>query len=358
MKIAVVGAGLAGLTAAWELQRAGVEILVLEQEQRPGGLILTERPEGGRWVVEGGPDGWLASDPDLTTLAGEVGIADRVIDQQAKGASLWNGRAFSPLGEGEAGTLLGFAVKTSDVQAGFQSFRTGMADIIEALTAALRPGTLHRAGVTAARPTAHGYRLSVTGGSVIEVAGLVLALPAPAAARLLLGLDAATAHPLQEVTYLPSLSVSLAYRRDQIGASLNGSGFLTAPDASEAVRACTYASAKFAGRAPQGQAGGHVLLRAFLAWGEGEARTLAHSRLAGILQISGAALWARVFYWPRGIAAYKPGHAERMAAVRNRLAAFPPIALCGAGCDGPGVSACVLSGRRAARDVLAASTRG
>lgn len=223
-----------------------------------------------------------------------------------------------------------------------------MADVVEALVAAQQPGTLHRAGVTAARVTSQGYRLSVTGGSSIDVAGLVIALPAPAAARLLLGLDAAAAHQLQEVTYLPSLSVSLAYRREQIGATLQGTGFLVTAEANDALRACTYASLKFAGRAPDG----HVLLRAFLAWGETEAHTLAHGRLAAVLKITGEPLWARVFSWPRGIPVYKPGYAERLAAVRDRLAAFPPITLCGAAFDGPGVSACVRSGRVAAQGVL------
>jgi len=348
LTIAVVGAGIAGLTAAWELQRAGTDVLILEQEQRPGGVIVTERPDGGRWVVEGGPDSWLASDPDLTALAGDLGIADRVIGQRARGAFVWDGGALSPLGEGEAAALLGYDVRTSDVQAGFQSFRTGMADIIEALVAALRPQTLRRAGISAARPTAQGYRLSVTGGSAIDVAGMVIALPAPAAARLLLGLDVAAARPLQAVTYLPSLSVSLAYRREQIGARLEGTGFLTTPGASDAVRACTFGSLKFEGRSPEG----HLLLRAFLAWGEGEARSLAHARLASILKISGEPLWARVFHWPRGIPVYTPGHARRLEAVRERLAAFPPVALCGAGYDGPGVSQCVRSGRQAAREVL------
>jgi protoporphyrinogen oxidase len=348
LTIAVVGAGIAGLTAAWELQRAGTDVLILEQEQRPGGVIVTERPEAGRWVVEGGPDSWLGSDPDLTALAGDLGIADRVIAQQARGAFLWDARALSPLGEGEAAALLGFDVRASDAQVGFKSFRTGMADIIEALVAALRPETLRRAGVSAARPTAQGYRLSATGGSAIDVAGMVIALPAPAAARLLLGLDAAAARQLQEVTYLPSLSVSLAYRREQIGARLEGTGFLTAPGATDALRACTYASLKFGGRSPEGQ----LLLRAFLAWGEAEAQSLAHARLASILKISGEPLWARVFHWPRGIPVYTPGHARLLEAMRERLAAFPPVALCGAGYDGPGVSACVRSGRVAARQVL------
>ena len=350
VKVAVVGAGIAGLVAARELQRAGAEAVVLEQEQRPGGVIVSERPErnGGRWVLEGGPDSWLAADPELANLAADLRIADRVVAQQAKGSYLWDGAELRRLADGEAAKLLGFGVKLSDLQAGFLSFQTGMADVIEALAAALPPDSLHRAGVTAARPTAQGYRLSVTGGSSVDVDGVVIAASPIAAQRLLLGVDTAAAHPLQEVTYLPSLSVSLAYRADQIGRPLEGTGFLTARDAGEVVHACTYASAKFPGRAPAG----HVLLRAFLSWGDGEATTLAHARLAKILRISGEPLWARVFHLPRGIPVYQRGYPEHLADVRRRLAAFPPIALCGSGYDGPGLSASVRSARAAVEQVL------
>ena len=48
MTIAVVGAGLAGLSAAYELVQAGAEVAVLESERRAGGVIVTERPEIGR----------------------------------------------------------------------------------------------------------------------------------------------------------------------------------------------------------------------------------------------------------------------------------------------------------------------
>ena len=68
MRVAVVGAGVAGLTAAWELQRAGgVDVTVFEAERRPGGVIMTEQVDG--FIVEGGPDGFLAGEPELPALA-------------------------------------------------------------------------------------------------------------------------------------------------------------------------------------------------------------------------------------------------------------------------------------------------
>ena len=42
-KVAVPGAGLAGLVAAWELVQAGHEVVVVEARTRPGGRVLTLR---------------------------------------------------------------------------------------------------------------------------------------------------------------------------------------------------------------------------------------------------------------------------------------------------------------------------
>jgi len=68
--------------------------------------------------------------------------------------------------------------------------------------------------------------------------------------------------------------------------------------------------------------------------------------------IEGAALWSRAFHWPRGLPRYPRGHADRVAAVRERLAGLAPLAIAGAGFDGAGVSACVKSGREAGRVIL------
>lgn len=346
MTIAVVGAGLAGLSAAYELVQAGAEVIVLESERRAGGVIVTERPDG--FVVEGGPDGFLAVEPEIPALAGELGIAARLVRPTAHGSALWTGSALRPLDEGEAAALLGIQARAEDLLAGHLSFAGGMAELVEALAG--RIGALLRTGMGVAglAPSRTGYRLSVTGGSVVEAEGVVVALPAPAAARLLLGTGVPGAPALGEVPYRPSLTVSLAYERRQVAGPLEGTGFVVRPGTSDALFACSFASSKFPNRAPAG----HVLLRAFLARDDRDPAGLAHRSLAPILAISGEPLWGRVFYWPRGLPQYPPGHAARVAKARERLAALPPLALAGAGFDGPGVSACVRSGRAAAREIL------
>src|SRR2546425_3241498 len=255
--VAVVGAGIAGLAAAWGLERAGVAVTVLESERRPGGVIVTERRDG--FVVEGGPDGFLAAAPDLPALARELGVGDRLVDQLARGATVWTGSRFEALAEGSAAALLGIEARGEGRGGGFRSFDGGMAVIVEALVARLGRATRTAAGVTGIGPSARGYRLTLTGGSAVDVDGVILALPAFAAARLLATLGVSPARALGEVVYQPSVTVSLAYHSDQVGEPLEGTGFVAAAAAPGVVRACTYASAKYPARAPAG--GG--LLRAF-----------------------------------------------------------------------------------------------
>ena len=178
----------------------------------------------------------------------------------------------------------------------------------------------------------------------------MLAVPAWVAARFLGGLGIRAGQELNEVNYFPSLTVSLAYERGQIGAPLDGTGFVATSDGSAAgaLRACTYASLKFPGRAP----GGQVLLRAFLAAVDRDPGAVAHGRLAEILAITGAPLWTKTFSWVRGLPRYGPEQIPRVAAIRAAIEQLPPLALAGAGIDGAGVSACVRSGRAAARVIL------
>ena len=348
MKALVVGAGLAGLAAAWELVRGRCDVTILESERRAGGVIDTERVDG--FLVEGGPDGFLAGEPELPTLATELGIGDRIVSQLARGAALWSGggQALEPIEEGRAAALLGIEARSAEIAAGFRSFAGGMGEPVAALVDRLSGSLRFAHGVAGLVSHRDGWQVAITGGSAHDADAVVLALPAYAAGRLLEAVGVAGGRALAEVVYLPSITVSLAYRENQIGQPLQGAGFVVAADTSLHLRACTYASNKFPGRAP---AGFH-LLRAFLGAGEGDPAVQAHEELAAILGIEGAPLWSRTFSWSRGLPRYRPRHTEHVAAVRQRLTRLPPLAIAGAGYDGAGVSACVRSGREAGKEIL------
>jgi oxygen-dependent protoporphyrinogen oxidase len=76
VKIAVVGAGIAGLTTAHKLTAAGHDVTCFEGAGRPGGLIRSERREG--FLCEAGPNAILDGAPEVRALIDEAGLSARV----------------------------------------------------------------------------------------------------------------------------------------------------------------------------------------------------------------------------------------------------------------------------------------
>ena len=73
MRAAVVGAGLAGLVAADELQRAGAEVVVLEARDRVGGRVWSRRLDNGA-TVEMGAEFVLPGNTAIRELAQRFGL--------------------------------------------------------------------------------------------------------------------------------------------------------------------------------------------------------------------------------------------------------------------------------------------
>lgn len=79
MRVAVIGAGITGLSAAIELRDRGADVTVLEAAPRVGGVITTVRRDG--WLVEAGPTSLTATAP-LEALIDRVGLAASRIQTQ------------------------------------------------------------------------------------------------------------------------------------------------------------------------------------------------------------------------------------------------------------------------------------
>jgi oxygen-dependent protoporphyrinogen oxidase len=75
--VIIIGGGITGLAAAFELTQRGVPFALLEASGRPGGLIVTEHVDG--WVIDGGPDSMLAQKPAAIDLCRDVGLSRRLI---------------------------------------------------------------------------------------------------------------------------------------------------------------------------------------------------------------------------------------------------------------------------------------
>ena len=85
-KIVIIGGGIAGLSAAYyavkkfKEQGLPVHITLIESDSRWGGKITTDRTtfDDGQFIIEGGPDTFLATKPYATALCKELGLGERL----------------------------------------------------------------------------------------------------------------------------------------------------------------------------------------------------------------------------------------------------------------------------------------
>ncbi len=93
--VVVVGAGVAGLAAAYALWDAGVRVSVLEQADRPGGKLRLG--EVGGVPVDLGAEAMLARRLEGIALARAVGLGGDVVFPATTGATVWTRGEFRPL---------------------------------------------------------------------------------------------------------------------------------------------------------------------------------------------------------------------------------------------------------------------
>ena len=75
--VIIVGGGIAGLSAAYDLANAGIPHTLIEKQPRVGGVIQTHQWEG--CVMESGPDSFISAKPEAMKLITELGLAAEVI---------------------------------------------------------------------------------------------------------------------------------------------------------------------------------------------------------------------------------------------------------------------------------------
>jgi oxygen-dependent protoporphyrinogen oxidase len=75
--IAIIGGGISGLAAAYELTTRGLSFVVLEASDRFGGLVHTEHVDG--FTIELGADSMLAEKPAAIELCQALGLGPRLI---------------------------------------------------------------------------------------------------------------------------------------------------------------------------------------------------------------------------------------------------------------------------------------
>ena len=79
MKIAVIGAGIAGLSAAYDLLAAGHEVVIYEAANHAGGLAAGFRDERWEWPLEKFYHHLFTSDDQIIALVKELGMEDQTL---------------------------------------------------------------------------------------------------------------------------------------------------------------------------------------------------------------------------------------------------------------------------------------
>ena len=451
LPVVVVGAGIAGLTAARELRRRRPDrpVVVLESGDRIGGKLRLE--EVGGVTVDVGAESLLARRPEAVDLVRASGLDTDLVHPATATARIWSRGRLCPLPRSVMGvpadleglrasgvlseegvarvvaepaveaTVLVGDVSVGDlvegrlgaelldrvvepllggVYAGHArelSARATVPQVVALLerdTSLLRaaaqavaeapttpvfagvrggvgrlPGALAegldvRLGCTVRelRRTPEGFRLTcgpASAPSHLEAAAVVVAVPAPAAARLLgdVAPDASTA--LGEVEVASMAVVTMAFPAEQFP-HVEGSGFLVPPVDGRSVKAATYSFRKWDWVAAAGAEHGLVHVRASLGRhreerdlqrDDPELVDLAVADLADAVGVRVAPVDSHVQRWGGGLPQYAVGHLDRVARVRSAVAAVPGLAVCGATYDGVGVAACIASAVRAADEV-------
>jgi oxygen-dependent protoporphyrinogen oxidase len=193
-----------------------------------------------------------------------------------------------------------------------------------------------------------GWRV-VAGGRVLHADGVVVAVPAGAAAALLRAEAPAAATELAGVEYASMALVTLAYRRADISLP-EGSGFLVPPVDGHTIKASTFASQKWGWIAEENP--DLLVLRTSVGrYGETEVLGRDDADLVDVSRhdlreatgLAAEPVATRVTRWDDGLPQYPVGHHTRVARVREHVAKLPGLAVCGAAYDGVGIPACVAS---------------
>jgi oxygen-dependent protoporphyrinogen oxidase len=456
-RIAIVGGGISGLSAAFRLEKqksrgAEIEYVLFESSDRFGGVIRTERVND--CIVEAGPDSFLTEKPWAADLCRDLGLGDSLTGSNDAGRMTYilvNGRLvplpdglmfmvpsnlkaafFSPLFswktklrmirewfyrpsrqetdvsvaefverhygremvervadplvagvyggsadelsvrsvlarfaaiETEQGSL-GRAMVASRRLRGssasqplFTSLKDGMQQMIDALLARIPEGALRlKAQIEAVSPES-GKWLINTQGRTEEFDGVIVAIPAYTAAKLLSNVSAVVAGELAAIRYSSSVTVALGYDQKVRPALPPGFGFLVPRTENLRLIAATFVHNKFLHRAPDNLA----LIRCFLGGTRDEAilqspdadvERVVRGELQDTIGVNAEPLFVRIYKWDGAMAQYGIGHGARIDRIRASVSAMPGLALAGNGYSGIGVPDCVRSGSEAAVKVL------
>ncbi len=251
----------------------------------------------------------------------------------------------------------------------FLGLAGGMGQLVDALVArcsAVGVQLMRATSIEAVQREAAAWRLTGAGADV-RVDGVVLAVPAFAAARLLGGVDPELAAWCAAIEYAGVITVTLAYPVDAVpkattralaagrptDSPLPGTGMLLPRGTGALCTALSFVSTKWPRSAPPGS----VVIRASTGrFGDERSARMSDEELLGAVRaeiqrylgIEHEPSDTIVQRWPQAFPQYGPGARHRLQRIGERTADLASLQLCGSAFGGIGIPACIRSGNAAA----------
>ncbi len=240
----------------------------------------------------------------------------------------------------------------------FLSFKGGMTELIAALQTQIGEENIRcNALVESVEALGGKYKISLKNArQAINAKSILLTTPAFTTAELLRSLDLELSDALKAIPYSSSAIVTLAYDEKRLPRKPDGYGYIIPRIEERNVLACTWTSAKWENRAPEGKA----LFRVFLGrFGDkideiedAALKKLALEELRETLSIDANPEIAKIQRWPHAMPQYTLGHLDRIQKIERLAKPHPGLALAGAYFHGVGVPDCIREGRKAAESLV------
>ena len=241
----------------------------------------------------------------------------------------------------------------------FQSFTAGMQTLTDTLTEQLTECIRLQKGVSRIQQNDGevGWIVSLDDGEQLGADLICIALPARQTSRLISPVSPSLAEKLSEIPYKSSVTVNLAFRREDVSHPLNGMGFVVPVTEGLNLVGCSFSSVKFQNRAPVDD----VLLRVFV----GEKASVVKEGMnttklvttvlrdvSHLLGIEKEPIFSVVSYHSQAMAQYLIGHKNLVNEIDKLVENFPGLALAGNAFHGIGIPDCINSGQQAALKLL------
>ena len=438
-RVAVVGGGIAGLSAAFDLAEAGCQVTVLESSDRVGGKVRAGEIDGLR--IDLGAESILARRPEGLDLMSDIGLTS-LEHPLTTSASIWTRGQLRTMprtvmgvpGDLDALVASGIVAQTPEPRAvpmpdhdvsvaSFVAQRMGrevLDRLVEPLLGGVYAGHADRLSLRATAPQIEalgadlvagaeasiaqprsdgpvfvaptggvgrlprsivqagsfdvqvdttvrsiqrhgdGWRLvagPTTDVREIDVDAVVVATPAPAAARLLSEASPAAAFALAGVDYASMAIVTFVIEGRP---PVDGSGFLVPPVDGTTIKAATWSTNKWGWSRDEAQ--GHSIVRTSIGRAgetlllQSDDLTLIEKATADLRSATsdglGRVIAARVHRWGGALPQYEVGHLDLVATVEADVAQVRGLEVCGAAYRGVGIPAVIGSGRAAAARLL------